>query len=80
MVFGCGWCLLSNGYSRIQIYYKIPGFQITADKKYHELINQLVERSGSILVFVKTKHGADKIVKRLKYDGHKADAIHGNLR
>jgi len=55
-------------------------FQITPDKKYHELINQLVERSGSILVFVKTKHGADKIVKRLKYDGHSADAIHGNLR
>jgi len=55
-------------------------FQITQDKKYHELINQLVERSGSILVFVKTKHGADKIVKRLKYDGHSADAIHGNLR
>ena len=24
--------------------------------------------------------GTDKIVKRLKYDGHKADAIHGNLR
>jgi len=55
-------------------------FEITQDKKYHELINQLVERNGSILVFVKTKHGADKIVKRLKYDGHKADAIHGNLR
>ena len=55
-------------------------FQTTQDKKYHELINQLVERSGSILVFVKTKHGADKIVKRLKYDGHSADAIHGNLR
>ena len=55
-------------------------FQITQDKKYHELINQLVERNGSILVFVKTKHGADKIVKRLKYDGHSADAIHGNLR
>ena len=55
-------------------------FQITQDKKYHELINQLVERSGSILVFVKTKHGADKIVKRLKFDGHSADAIHGNLR
>ncbi len=55
-------------------------FQITQDKKYHELVNQLVERNGSILVFVKTKHGADKIVKRLKYDGHSADAIHGNLR
>jgi len=55
-------------------------FQITQDKKYHELINQLVERKGSILVFVKTKHGADKIVKRLKYDDHSAEAIHGNLR
>ena len=55
-------------------------FQITQDKKYHELINQLIERNGSILVFVKTKRGADKIVKRLKYDGHSADAIHGNLR
>ena len=54
--------------------------QITQDKKYHELINQLVERKGSILVFVKTKHGADKIVKRLKYDDHSAEAIHGNLR
>jgi len=55
-------------------------FQITQDKKYHELINQLLERNGSILVFVKTKHGTDKIVKRLKYDGHSAEAIHGNLR
>ncbi len=55
-------------------------FQISPDKKYHELINQLVERQGSILVFVKTKHGADKIVKRLKYDAHSAEAIHGNLR
>ncbi len=55
-------------------------FQITQDKKYYELINQLLERNGSILVFVKTKHGADKIVKRLKYDGHSVEAIHGNLR
>ena len=54
--------------------------QITQDKKYHELIYQLIERNGSILVFVKTKHSADKIVKRLEYDGHSADAIHGNLR
>ncbi|MBD1135643.1 DEAD/DEAH box helicase [Pelagibacterales bacterium SAG-MED47] len=54
--------------------------QISQDKKYHELINQLNERNGSILVFVKTKHSADKIVKRLKFDSHSADAIHGNLR
>ena len=54
--------------------------KISHDKKYHELINQLIERSGSILVFIKTKHSADKIAKRLKYEGHKADSIHGNLR
>ena len=67
---------LSNPIEKI----KQETFQITQDKKYHGLINQLVERNGSILVFVKTKRGADKIVKRLKYDGHSADAIHGNLR
>ena len=55
-------------------------FQTTQEKKYDELINQLFERKGSILVFVKTKHGADKIVKKLKFDDHSAEAIHGNLR
>ena len=38
-------------------------FQTTQEKKYDELINQLFERKGSILVFVKTKHGADKLLK-----------------
>lgn len=55
-------------------------FETSQNKKYQELINQLVERNGSILVFVKTKHGADRIVKDLKFDGHPAEAIHGNLR
>ena len=32
------------------------------------------------MVFVKTKRGADKMVKRLKEEGHSADAIHGDLR
>merc|ERR1712139_610318 len=33
-----------------------------------------------ILVFVKTKRSADKMVKRLKEEGHSVDAIHGDLR
>jgi len=33
---------------------------------------------GRTLVFSRTKHGADKIVKRLKKDGVHAAAIHGN--
>ncbi len=50
------------------------------ENKYDELINQFLSRKGSILVFVKTRRSADKMVKRLKEEGHSADAIHGDLR
>ena len=50
------------------------------ENKYDELIDQLLSRKGSILVFVKTKRNADKMVKRLKEEDHSADAIHGDLR
>ncbi len=54
--------------------------QIFKENKYDELIDQFLVRKGSILVFVKTKRSADKMVKRLKEEGHSADAIHGDLR
>jgi ATP-dependent RNA helicase DeaD len=54
--------------------------QVFKEKKYDELVDQFIARKGSILVFVKTKRGADKMVKRLKEEGHSADAIHGDLR
>ncbi len=54
--------------------------QIYKENKYDELIDQLLARKGSILVFVKTKRNADRMVKRLKEEGHSADAIHGDLR
>jgi len=54
--------------------------QVYKENKYDELIDQFLARKGSILVFVKTKRGADKMVKRLKEEGHSADAIHGDLR
>tara|TARA_Y100000996_G_scaffold394085_1_gene358124 strand:+ start:181 stop:1641 length:1461 start_codon:yes stop_codon:yes gene_type:complete len=54
--------------------------QVFRENKYDELINQFLDRKGSILVFVKTKRNADKMVKRLKEEGHSADAIHGDLR
>ncbi len=50
------------------------------DKKYDVLSNELQERSGSILIFVKTKRGADKLAKRLRFEDHKVDAIHGDLK
>ena len=54
--------------------------QVFKENKYNELIDQFLARKGSILVFVKTKRGADKMVKRLKEEGHSVDAIHGDLR
>ena len=54
--------------------------QVFKENKYDELVDQFLQRKGSILVFVKTKRNADKIVKRLKEEGHSADAIHGDLR
>ncbi len=54
--------------------------QVYKENKYDALIDQLISRKGSILVFVKTKRNADKMVKRLKEEDHSADAIHGNLR
>ncbi|MDC1099214.1 DEAD/DEAH box helicase [Candidatus Pelagibacter ubique] len=54
--------------------------QVFKENKYDQLVDQFIARKGSILVFVKTKRGADKMVKRLKEEGHSADAIHGDLR
>lgn len=52
---------------------------IAHEKKYDALRAELETRMGSIIVFVKTKHGADKMAKRLAGDGHGAAALHGGL-
>jgi ATP-dependent RNA helicase RhlE len=41
-----------------------------------DILNQV--DATSVLVFTKTKHGADKVVKHLAKNNIKADAIHGN--
>jgi ATP-dependent RNA helicase DeaD len=50
------------------------------DDKYGQLLLQLQQREGSIIVFVKTKWGAEKMAKKLRDIQHAADAIHGDLR
>jgi ATP-dependent RNA helicase DeaD len=47
--------------------------------KYGQLQVQLQQREGSILVFVQTKFGAEKMAKKLGALNHRAQAIHGNL-
>jgi superfamily II DNA/RNA helicase len=48
--------------------------------KYSTLLKQLDERKGSIVIFVKTKFGADKLATKLIRDNHFANAIHGDLK
>ena len=54
--------------------------RVNEGDKYNQLIKEIYTRQGSILIFVKTRRNAEKMVKRLKYDDHDADAIHRNLR
>jgi superfamily II DNA/RNA helicase len=54
--------------------------KIDQDKKYDELLNQLHERQGSVIIFSKTKHGADKMAIKLRRDGFTSEALHGDLR
>lgn len=53
---------------------------VNDDSKHDELVKLLDARSGQIIVFVKTKHGADRLARRLVRENHSADAIHGDLR
>lgn len=48
-------------------------------QKYNNLMGQLAERTGSVLVFVRTKRGADRMADKLSASGQSAVAIHGNL-
>ena len=45
-----------------------------------ELLSEMIGRGDwrQVLVFTRTKHGANKLAKQLHQDGIEADAIHGN--
>ncbi|MGB0574205.1 MAG: DEAD/DEAH box helicase [Hyphomicrobiales bacterium] len=50
------------------------------DKKYDYLKSQIDKRSGSIIVFAKTKLNTENLVKKLSKDGFDAFSINGDLR
>lgn len=54
--------------------------RINHDKKHDEMVRQLHERDGTVIIFVKTKYGTEKMAKRLREEGFTADALHGDLR
>jgi ATP-dependent RNA helicase RhlE len=53
-------------------------FEVEADKKQELLEHLLGAEEGSFLVFVRTKHGADRVARRLARSGHSATQIHGD--
>jgi ATP-dependent RNA helicase DeaD len=48
--------------------------------KYNVLVKELEKRQGSIIVFVKTKRGAEELASQLSAHNHSAEAMHGDLR
>jgi superfamily II DNA/RNA helicase len=51
---------------------------VTTENKIDHLVKLLREKRDLALVFVRTKHGADKLVRKLKAQGIHSVAIHGN--
>src|SRR5580658_5545946 len=57
---------------------ELRAFSVDTDKKQELLEHLLKAEKGSFLVFVRTKHGADRVARRLTRSGHAAVQIHGD--
>lgn len=53
--------------------------RVNHDDKYAQLCRELGERTGTVIIFVKSKYGTEKLATKLRKSGHTADAIHGDL-
>jgi ATP-dependent RNA helicase RhlE len=51
---------------------------VMQDQKLAQLDKMLNEEEGSYLVFSRTKHGADRIARKLEKMGHETEVIHGD--
>jgi superfamily II DNA/RNA helicase len=47
--------------------------------KWRQLLEQLDQRQGSVIIFVKTKRRADSMARELRDNGHDTEAMHGDL-
>ena len=57
---------------------ELRAITVMQDQKLGLLDQLLKEDAGTFLVFSRTKHGAERIAKKLERLGHDADAIHGD--
>ena len=56
----------------------LRAFEVAPENKQELLEHLLGSEKGSFLVFVRTKHGADRVARRLERNGHSATQIHGD--
>lgn len=54
--------------------------QTSDEEKGGQLLKVLGNTKGSVIIFVKTKYGTEKLAKRLSQHNYCADAMHGDLR
>lgn len=54
--------------------------KVNNSEKFEFLLQELQQREGSVIVFVKTKVGADQLSDRLRQQHHLSNALHGDLR
>lgn len=52
---------------------------LSRDDRWEQLLSLLPSYQESVLIFVRTKHGASKLAKKLQVSGFKAAEIHSNL-
>ena len=57
---------------------ELRAITVMQDQKLGLLDQMLREETGTFLVFSRTKHGAERIARKLERLGHDADAIHGD--
>lgn len=57
---------------------KLQTFEVPANKKQDLLEHLLGTSKGSFMVFVRTKHGADRVARKLSRAGFAAAPIHGD--
>ena len=57
---------------------ELRAYTVMQDQKLGLLNQMLNEEEGTFLVFSRTKHGADRVAKKLEKLGHIADVIHGD--
>ena len=57
---------------------RLQTFEVTTEKKMPLVEHLLRSEAGSFLVFVRTKHSADRVAKKLSLSGWNATRIHGD--